>query len=73
MAVTPWAISSGVSPPALLVPIMSTATLGSMPVELAVLNPPEDVLGPVAADAEVGRVARAVEPLPDRRCRSSPG
>ena len=38
--------------------------LGLDALELAVLNPPEDVLGPVAADAEVGRLARAVEPLP---------
>ena len=34
-------------------------------VELAVLDTPEDVLGPVAADAEVGRVPGPVEPLPD--------
>ena len=39
--------------------------LGADAVELAVLDPPEDVLGAVAADAEVGRVAGAVVPLPD--------
>ena len=32
--------------------------LGVDPVDLAVLEPPEDVLGAVAADAEVGGVAR---------------
>ena len=36
------------------------------PLELTVLDSPEDVLGPVAADAEIGRFPRSVEPLPDR-------
>src|SRR5947209_6070210 len=39
--------------------------LGLDPVELAVGDPPEDVLGAVAPDAEVGRVARGVVALPD--------
>ena len=47
--------------------------LGVDPLDLAVLEPPEDVLGPVAADPEVGRLARGVEALPDLVVRPSPG
>ena len=41
-------------------PIISTATLGLMPVDLAVVEPPEDVLGAVAADADVERAVLRV-------------
>ena len=57
----------------LLVPIISTTTLGVDAVDLAVVDPPEDVLGAVAADAEVGGVPRGVVPLPRGVARPSPG
>ena len=49
----PATISSLLFEPRLLVPIMRTARLWGDAVEFAVLQPPEDVLGAVAADAEI--------------------
>ena len=38
---------------------------GTDPVELAILDPPQDMLGAVASNAEIGGVARPVVALPD--------
>ncbi len=66
MALIPCAISSAVAELGVVGADHEHDDLGLDAVELAVLDPPEDVLGPVAADAEIGRVPRPVEPLPDR-------
>ncbi len=65
MAVMPWAISSAVALSGVIRADHEHDHLGLDAVELAVLDSPEDVLGPVAADAEIGRVPGPVEPLPD--------
>ena len=56
-------ISSALLLPALLVPIIRTTTLGMDAVEFAMLDAPDDVLGRVAADAEIGRVVLPVVAL----------
>ena len=65
MAVIPWAISSGVLELGVVGPDHEHDHLGLDSIELAVLNPPENMLGSVAADAEVGRFPGPIEPLPD--------
>ena len=64
IALTPAAISAGVSPPTLLVPIISTASLGEMPSMLPWSQPPEHVLRLIAADAQVHGIALGVILLP---------
>ena len=58
MALLPAAISSAELLPRLLVPIISISDLRLNTFQLAILQPPQDVLGAVAADAEVGGLER---------------
>ena len=66
MAATPSAISAMVlsSPLELLVPIMTTATLGRRPLQVAVVEPPQD-MGPVAADPQIDGMTRRIGAVPD--------
>ena len=72
MAVIPWAISSGVSSLSVVGADHEDDDLGLDALELAVLDPPQDVLGPVAADAEVGRIPGPVDTAARPCFRSTP-
>ena len=64
MAVTPPAISSAELEPDVVGADHQDRDPGMNPVDLTVLDSPEDMLRAVAADPEIGRVTGPVEPLP---------